>query len=261
MFRFPVISLLVIATLPCLAVTKKTHASNSQALNYAAQSIAALTGGNSLTDVTLHGTATWTSGSDTESGSATFLASGTAESRMDLALSSGTRTEIRDSQTGTTLGKWVTPAGTGMFALYNCQTDAAWFFPALGSLAGGSNVVLSYIGQETRNGIAVQHLQSYVSQPSLPSLFGISTQTLSTVDFYLDATTFLPSSVIFNIHPDTNAASNLSVEIDLSNYQLFSGVNVPTHIQKYLQGTLLVDVTVSSAAFNTGISLSTFSVN
>jgi hypothetical protein len=261
MTRFPVAALFVVATLPCFAGTKNTPTSNPQALSYAAQSIAALTGGNSITDVTLTGSATWTSGSDTETGDATLLASGTAESRMDLGLSSGTRTEIRDSQTGTTLGKWITPSNSGMFALYNCQTDAVWFFPALGSLAGGSNIVLSYIGQETRNGVAVQHLQSYVSQPSLSSVFGISTQTLSMVDFYLDATTLLPSAIAFKAHPDTKAASNLPVEIDFSNYQLFNGVNVPTHIQKYLQGTLLIDVTVTSATFNTGIAPSTFSVN
>jgi hypothetical protein len=261
MVRFRIVSLLVIATLPCFAGTTTTPTSNSQALSFAAQSIAALTGGNAINDVTLTGTATWTSGSDTESGSAMFLASGTAESRMDLALSTGTRTEIRDAQTGATLGKWITPNGSGMFALYNCQTDAVWFFPALGSLAGGSNVVLSYIGQETRNGIAVQHLRSNVSQLSQFPIPGISTQALSTIDFYLDATTLLPSSIIFNAHPDANAASNLSVEIDFSNYQLITGVNVPMHIQKYFQGTLLIDVTVSNATFNTGISLSKFSVN
>ena len=48
MGRFPVVSLLVVATLPCFAATKKAAPSNSQALSYAAQSIAALTGGNAI---------------------------------------------------------------------------------------------------------------------------------------------------------------------------------------------------------------------
>jgi hypothetical protein len=263
MTRFSVAALLVVAAFPCFAGTKRTPTSNSQAASYAAQSIAALTGGNNISDATLTGTVSWTLGPDAENGTATLLALGTAESRMDLALSSGTRTEIRDAQTGTKLGKWIAPSGSsGMFPLHNCQTDAVWFFPALGSLAGGANVVFSYIGQETRNGLPVQHIQAYTNQPSnalAPS--GFSLQKLSTLDFYLDATTFLPASITFNVHPDNNAAGNLPVEIDFSNYQQINGINVAMHIQKYLQGTLLVDLTLSSATFNTGLSLSTFSMN
>jgi hypothetical protein len=49
--------------------------------------------------------------------------------------------------------------------------------------------------------------------------------------------------------------------VDFSNYQVVGGVTVPMHIQKYVQGTLTVDLTVSSATFNTGLALSKFSVN
>jgi hypothetical protein len=255
------VSFLIIASLPSFAATKPRAASNSQALAYAAQAIAALTGGNTINDVTLTGTATWTAGSDTENGSATFLGLGPGESRMDLALTSGTRTEIRDAQTGIPLGKWAAGKGSGLFAVPNCQTDPVWFFPALGSLTAGSSVVLSYIGQETRNGESVQHLQADIIQPSLATLFGITTQSLSTVDFYLDAATFLPSAIAFNAHPDTDARRNLRVEIDFSEYQSFGGVNVPMHIQKYFQGTLLIDLNITSATFNTGIPLSTFNVS
>lgn len=256
-----VIALLLLVSVPCFSASKKIKASSTQAASYAAQAIAALTGGNSISDVTLTGTATWTSGSDTENGNATLLALGTNESRMDLAFSIGTRTEIRDAQTGAKLGQWIAPdTSSGMFVLHNCQTDAVWFFPALSSLSGGSAVLLTYVGSETRNGESVQHLQSYLVQPSVSSL-AASFQQLSEVDFYLDATTFLPSAITFNAHPDNNAASNLIVEIDFSNYQNINGITVPMHVQKYLQGTLLIDLTISSAVFNSGISLSTFSIN
>ncbi|HWY59395.1 MAG TPA: hypothetical protein VNZ03_33330 [Terriglobales bacterium] len=51
------------------------------------------------------------------------------------------------------------------------------------------------------------------------------------------------------------------MEIDFSNYQVISGITVPMHIQKYMQGELLIDATASSATFNTGISISTFNIN
>jgi hypothetical protein len=261
--RHATIVIVSVATLFSFAWAQIPPASSPQALSIAAQSIAAQTSGNAISDVTLTGSATWTSGSDTETGNATLLASGTNEGRIDLALSSGTRTEVRDAQTGTKLGEWnVQNASSGKFAFHNCLTDAVWFFPVLGSLAGGSNVVFSYIGQETRNGAAVQHLRTYASQPSKSAVSATNLlQQLSTMDYYLDATTLLPSAITFNVHPDNDAGANIPVEIDFSNYQAFSGVQVPTHIQKYLQGTLLIDLTISGATFNTGIPLSDFAIN
>jgi hypothetical protein len=263
MFRAPII-LSLIALL--LSHPKLTHGqtqppSDPQALALAGQSIAALTGGNSISDITLSGNVTW-NGVGTETGNITLKALGNGESRIDLALTDGTRTEIRDAQTGIALGQWINPDATsGSIASHNCWTDATWFVPALGSLAAGPNVVLSYIGQETRNGETVQHIQSYLYQANWPTGITPTPQQLSTMDFYLDSTTLLPSSALFNAHPDNDPATNLAVEIDFSNYQSTSGMAVPMHIQKYSEGNLLMDITISDASFNTGLSLSAFAIN
>ena len=254
---FTVVSTLTLLALATQAVGQNPPASDPQALAYAAHSIAAVSGSARINDVTLTGSVTW-NGADT--GTATLKALGTGESRMDLVLSSGTRTEIRDAQTGAQLGKWINPNDvSGQFASQNCWTDAVWFFPALGSLAAGQNVVLSYIGQESRNGSTVQHIHSYVYQStqSPPP----SPQQLNAMDFYLDATTLLPVAATFNAHPDNNAATNLLVEVDFSNYQNINGVMVPMHIQRFSQGSLSVDLTVTGASFNTGLRLSDFTVN
>ncbi len=233
--------------------------SDPKAVAFAAQSIAALTGGTSISDVTLTGTVTWY-GSGTETGTATLRALGTGESRMDLTLTNGVRTEIRDTQTGTPLGQWTNPNNTlGYSASQNCWTDAVWFFPALGSLFSRPNVVLSYIGQETWNGATVQHVQSYLY---VSGKFRSPTpQQLSTMDFYLDAKTFLPTAITFNAHPDNDSGTNLPVEVDFSNYQDIGGVFVPMRIQKYQQGNLMADIVLSEASFNTGLSLSIFAVD
>jgi hypothetical protein len=180
---------------------------------------------------------------------------------MSLVLPSGTRSEIRDASTGVPRGKWIAQNGaSGLFAFENCATDAVWFFPPLGSLAEGPNVVLTYVGLETRNGAAVQHIQSYLYQRN-PLRVNPSPQQLSTIDFYLDATTLLPAAITFNAHPDNNASTNLPTEVDFSNYQVLNGVVVPTSIQRYLQGNLMVDITISGASFNTGLPLSDFTIN
>jgi hypothetical protein len=180
---------LLVCSIPSIArpvgTKEKTQQSSTKALSYATQAMAALTGGNALTDATLTGTATWPLGPETESANATLLASGPNESRMDLTLSSGIRTEIRDAQTGARIGEWVAPdQSSGMFAYHNCVTDAVWFFPALGALAGGSNIIFTYIGQETRNGGSVQHIQSYQPSSTAVGSSGFNPQQLSVMDFF-----------------------------------------------------------------------------
>ena len=258
---FTAVGAVLVVFLSHSASAQNQPASDPQALTYAAQSIAAMTGSTTVSDVTLTGTVTWNGGGASQSGTATLLALGTAESSMNLALQNGTWKEIRDAQTGATLGQWTNSTSSGMFASQNCQTDAVWFFPVLGALAAGPNVVLSYIGQTTWNGITVQQIQSYVYQANWPTGVTPTAQQLSTMNFYLNATTLLPVAVTFNAHPDNNANTNLLIEVDFSNYQTMSGVQVPTLIQKFSQGNLLVAVTVTGASFNTGLPLSDFTIS
>jgi hypothetical protein len=238
-----------------------TPTSDPQALTLASRAIVAMTGGQVIHDVTLTGGVTWGShGSDT--GTVALSALGADESRVDLTLSKGTRTVIRDSSTGVARGKWVNSDGTsGATAAHNAMTDAVWFFPALGSLASVSNVVLSYIGQEMLNGESVQHLRSYLYQPQLPQDIAKLEQAWSAMDFYLDSATLLPVAERFNEHPDDNAAVDIRIEVDFSNYQNVSGVEVPMHIRQLSNDSPRLDITVTNAAFNTGTSMSNFTIN
>jgi hypothetical protein len=130
-----------------------------------------------------------------------------------------------------------------------------------GRIGKGQNIVLTYVGLETRNGESVQHLRSYAFQTISDSAVATFIQELSATDFYLDSASFLPMCITFNFHPDNNASDNLRVEVDFANYQTIDGIMVPMHIQRYQQGALMLDISVSGAAFNTGIPLTDFSIN
>ena len=80
------------------------------------------------------------------------------------------------------------------------------------------------------------------------------------MDFYLDATSLLPVAIKFNTHPDDDANTNIPVEVDFSSYQAVNGAQIPFHIQKFSQGTLMLDVTVTSVAVNSGVADSAFMV-
>ncbi len=163
MARFAVLVSLVTVLFGRL-LAQTTPVSDPQALSLVAQSVAAMTGKAAITDVTITGNASWIAGSDRRSGSATLMARGTAESRVDLNLSGGTRSEIRNDTAGFPQGATIRADGTLIpSALHNCWVNASWFFPALSFLNATSdrNLIFSYIGAENRAGVNVFHLRVF----------------------------------------------------------------------------------------------------
>ena len=253
---------LVLVAIPGLVLAQSQPTSDPTALAFASQSIMAMTGGNPVSDVTLTGNSTWIAGSDNETGAATLYAKGT-ESRIDLNLTGGTRTDIRNDFGTYPQGTSVVGSGTQQtWALHNCWINASWFFPALSVLAATSDptVILKYVGQETRNGTLVQHIQSFRYISATRPIITTVTQSVSTMDIYLDAGSLLPIAFVFNVHADDDAATNIGVEIDFSNYQAVNGIQVPFHVQKLISNGLALDLVVSSAVFNSGLSDSLFAV-
>jgi hypothetical protein len=190
--KLNVLFLLLLSALPLLG--QQQH-SDQKALALASQSMLAMTGGTSIKDVTLTGNVSWTAGVKREAGAATLLALGHDESRVEYDLTAGKHIEVRDSQTGFLKGEWWGQDNeNGSIALQNCLTDAPWFFPALSSLSGGPQITLNYVGPETRNEISVEHLRSYGPDQGLSRALGDiqDRKKLSTMDFYLDASTLLP---------------------------------------------------------------------
>jgi len=245
------------------SVAQTSTVSDLQALTLAERSIAAMTAGSAVSDVTLSGSATWVAGSDTETGPATLTAKGTTESRVDLNLSGGERTEVRSSADGSPQGDLIKDGGAATVeAAHNCFTDTAWFFPPLSSLAelSVSGFLASYMGQESLNGIAVQHLRIWQSVSSQDASAAKAIIHLSTIDWYLDSATFLPVAAKFTTHPPETFGVDMPVEILFSNYQRVNGVLLPLHIQKLLNGGLTLDLTISSAVLNSGLSDSDFNL-
>jgi hypothetical protein len=236
--------------------------SDPTALSYAAKSVAAMTGSTTVSDATLTGTInTWMAGSTADTGTVTLKVEGYGESRVDMQLAaSGAISQIRDASTGVAQGEAIT-GGTGtQYSYQNCVTDAAWFYALNSAMAVAPNqgVVLSYVGLETLGGSSVQHLQSYYYQSGLDPTSQAQLQTNSTIDYYLDATTFLPVAEMFNTFSGTGTA--IPVQVMFLSYQTVQGVTSPQHIQEYINGTLQFDATITSVAVNTGIPLSTFTI-
>ena len=242
--------------------TQQVTPAAPQGLALLQKSLTALDSAISLKDVTLSGSARRIAGSDDESGTATFKALTGTGSRLDLTLSSGTRSEIRNSFGGNLSGSWSGPDGVAhQMAYHNLLTDAG-LFPALtfAAFASSSTAVITYVGAETRNGQAVQHL-SASQPPPFPDPHGaLPISHLSQVDFFLDSTTFLPVALTFNIHPDDNALLDIPIEIRFSDYRAINGAQIPFHIEKFLNNGLILDLQFQTATLNSGLSATAFGV-
>lgn len=237
-------------------------ARDPQALALLNAAVTALDVTTTVTDATLQANVGYTAGSDSESGPATLQAKASSlgnESNLALTLSGGQRQEIRNGIAGV----WIaTDAQAHAMATHNCFTDAVWFFPGLSLQAAVADpdVGMAYVGLENLGSAAVQHVQLSRLLPGQTADLTSTIQTLSTTDVYLDATSSLPAAVQFNGHPDVDENTNLLIEIQFTNYQSASGVVAPMHIQKFLQGSLLLDVSVTGVAINSGIRDSVFTL-
>jgi hypothetical protein len=242
------------------AAAANAPTSDPFAITLAQRSVAALTGGAPVTDVTLNANVISIFGSDNETGTGTLEAKGTSESRVDLSLSGGTRSDVRNfTSDGGPGGAWEKNGGTSTaYANHNCWTDAAWFFPALSSLTqtANPNFIFKYIGQQQHAGLNTQHIRVFqIDQQNNGTL-----QRLSTTDFYLDANSSLPLAVASQVHADRDMNTDIATEVRFANYQAVSGFQVPFHLQRMFSGGVVLDVTVTSAVFNTGLPDSLFTL-
>jgi len=234
---------------------------STQAVTLLAQSVAALTGKATLSDVTLTGTARHIAGSDDETGTVTYKAISGAN-RLDLSLSGGARSETANSTANPPAGSWSGPDGISHpMALHNL-TNQAGISPAftLAALTSTQNFVVVLVRQETKNGHSVYHLSASQQFPQMAPKTATLEQHLTQLDVFLDASTLLPVALDFSTHPDNDAGLDIPVELLFSDYRAVAGAQVPFHIQKFLNNSLILDLQFQTATLNSGLSAASFSL-
>jgi len=257
---------LALCLAPSRAAAQAVAPRDAQAVALLNAAVTALDNSTTVEDITLQATVAYVAGSDQESGTATLEAkvggagNGGNKSKMALNLSGGPRLELRNG----TAGAWVGPDGVShSMSVHNCWSEAGWFAPglALQAALNDPSVGMAWVGLESYGGSAVQHVQLFrVVAGQSDQATAVLIQALSSTDVYLDGTTSQPLALGFNTHADADAGTNIPVMILLGSYQAVNTVLVPYHVQKLLQGTLMLDFTVTGAAINTGTPDSAFFV-
>jgi len=224
----------------------------------------ALGPGQPVNDIVLTGTVSHFDGVTKDSGSATLKVKGADESRIDLALSTP-RSDVRTIQGAIPRGSWSKANQAAQrHSLNNLFTPACWASPVnLIASLNRSGSTVSYVGQEQRFGVTVDHLRSTYVSPTMKTRDAsalAAVQRLGTFDIYLDSLTHLPLSLMYNTHADDDANIDIPVEVRFANYTNVNGVLVPFHIQRLFRNQTNIDFTVTAAAINSGLLDSDFNV-
>ena len=214
----------------------------------------AFSNGVPIHGVTLTGTANWIAGSDNESGNVTLVANADGSYQINLELGQSSRIE---TQTAFAQGQQCTWSGSDSVAhavaTHNCLLSVAWFMPGVALFGNqqpqGVTTVFagnSASGQSPGLDLRQQQIAQSGSSADMATLFS----HLTSIDIHYDPTTYLPISLSYNVHPDENAAQDIPVEVIFSNYHKVSGITVPYRIQRFVNGVLSLDITISGVSIS-----------
>jgi hypothetical protein len=195
----------------------------------------------------MSGIANWTFGSDQQTGTVTLQANANGQSRILLQLPAGSRIETQnpfsDSQRQCSWSG--VDAVVHKSSVHHCWVDAIWFLPEITMQTGaGALDDAASVAQSADAGKTRIHRERHVVDVDSAQT-GQFIAHLSAVDLDIDSTTGLPATLAFATHPDDDAGVDMPVEVRYSAYSTFSGVTIPTHIQKFINHALVLDLQIS----------------
>jgi len=207
----------------------------------------AFSGNQSVSSVTLTGVVHRIAGSTNETGQVTLAARADGSSSLELNLDSAERAEIQDafanghgcSWTGSDGGAHVSPA-------HNCVIPFAWFLPhvALFSPARPPDGAMTFSSAgDGRMNLHWTNAPPADASAEVANLLG----HIRTYDLRFDPATLLPVELLYALHPDKAASVDIPVRVEYSDYRTIDGAAIPFHIQRYFNGVLSLDITLTNA--------------
>lgn len=255
--------------LPAALPLSGQQASPNLASNPVLQRSFAANGSAQISDIALAGTVRRIAGSTDETGRVELKALAGGEARLDLSFPSGTTREVFALSANGPVGEWIGEDGTAHpIAYHNLLTDAAWFCPALvlgkiGRPASERVVTASAAGTsagQIHDRLHVERRASAVPA-RIPKEAADGLQRASQFDLKLDPATSLPVEMTFATHPDDNLRQEIPVRVAYSDYRSVNGAQIPFHIEKFINNSLILEIQLETADINGGIAASAFAVS
>ena len=175
-------------------------------------------------------------------------------SQMVLSLDTlGQRTETQTNSGATPNCQW---AGADEVAHQissgACWRPTVWFLPAVSlqpslmpSNVGSSDLGVSAVGSD---GNLYRHLQTLLLVNAGSDDVSAQMADLSSTDIGFFANSFLPAVLAYCVPPDNGDNARIPIEVHFGNYQTVNGVQIPFVIQRYVNGSLQLEIHVTSVA-------------
>ncbi len=216
-----------------------------------------LLGSTNLQALALSGNSETVAGATNDSGAFTASCGVAGSSQLSLQLGAGTHIEKRQISNTIPVGSWVDSEGTShTMGSHNLYSPASWFCPALaiGQVLSTTDLDIVFAGNEEKNGATLTHFAvSSISASSKPQDKLLS--HLSELEIFLDPQTFRPVVFDFTAHPDVDAGTDISIEIQFSNYTNVNGVWIPFTVRRYVNSSLALTLQVQTATPNAAIAV------
>jgi hypothetical protein len=251
-----VIPLSVVLAIPAFPQQTGTTAQRDpQAVALLQQSVAAMAS-TAPADSSATGSVTIIEGSTTQSGTIQILTLGTSQTAETLTLPSGQRAVVYSNGDA----KETNGTQSSIPPLELSVTDQCPDFPLPLLLAALNNpdAAFRYVGAESLDGTAAQHIQLWNSFSSNPRLQQLAQFSLK--DIWFESTSSLPLKISYTRRAGGGAVPAIPVEVFFANYTNVKGILYPFQINKSSNGTPWQTITIQSVSFNTGLTASQFQV-
>ncbi|HVB32766.1 MAG TPA: hypothetical protein VNJ52_00120 [Patescibacteria group bacterium] len=191
-------------------------------------------------------------------GTVTIKGKGLADFRMDSTLPNGTQSWVINHLSGVLVTIDGKPHD---LAPYNLINVGDLTIPAIriAAAANDPSTGISYLGEHTVNGHETYEVQlTPAANPAFAPIQGLA--GAGAIDLFVDATNFELIEETETLHGRRNVPQTYEQEIDFADYQPEDGVLVPLSVSEIFAGQPTWKVTVSSVAFNVGLSDSDFTI-
>ena len=262
-FRFPGLFLLFIGIAPFALSIPAVYSQEqdeppqrANARNVLGDLSTAFSVGKTIQNVRISGYASWYAGSLEDSGTVTLTASADGSSQMQLLLGgSGKRTETQAGVGSNATCSWAGADGiTHEVRSGSCWRPVLWFLPALSlqtsSLSGSLRVVDLGMGTVGGSTNIHRHLQSQITLSDVPDALATDVMQQSKTEIGLDPISHLPTTLTYSVRPDSGAQVAIAIEVHYSDYRTVDGVQIPFLIQRYVNGSLQLEIHINSAEIN-----------
>jgi len=210
----------------------------------------------SIHDFTVSGTITYNWADQQVQGQATAKGLGLHQFRLDGVLQAGTQSWVAGDWSGSSKG---TDGTITKIPYSNNVNRGALTFPVTKIAAALADPTenITYVGLVNLNGVQAQQIRIQPLFAAQDDPDGVLSQW-GTVDYFIDATSFLLVKNQDTFYSPDNPADTHSRETYFANYQALNGVVLPMSVSEKFSGQATWTLQITSVAFNTGLSSADF---